>query len=87
VAVLQGTPAGDFQDIEAWKDFLVKVTSATLSTLKHVVTQYDENIKRLEAQRLMPGWNYCQFFVIKVSKRRSYVGWPSTRSRLLTPGW
>lgn len=64
--MLQGSQAGDFQDPEGWKDFLTKLTTSVLSTLSAVVSQYDENMKRLEAQRMMPGWNYCQFFVIKV---------------------
>ncbi|KAI9034358.1 hypothetical protein DFJ74DRAFT_649156 [Hyaloraphidium curvatum] len=72
VTCLQANAAGDFFDAEGWRDALTKLTGGVLATLSNVVSQYDETIKRLEAQRLMPGWNYCQFFVIKEGLASTY---------------
>jgi hypothetical protein len=30
--------------------------------------KYDEEIRKLDNQRLLPGWNFCTFFLIKVIK-------------------
>ncbi|KAJ3129072.1 hypothetical protein HK098_002664 [Nowakowskiella sp. JEL0407] len=52
-------------DEDSWKDFLGKVKEGILSSFSMQVQQFDEDIKRLDSQRLMPGWNYCQFFILK----------------------
>ena len=36
------------------------------------ITQADEDTRRLDQQRLMPGWNYCQFFIMKESMAFTY---------------
>lgn len=46
----------ELQEQEGWNDCLMKMTSGVLSTLSSVVSQYDDNMKRLEAQRMVPGW-------------------------------
>jgi hypothetical protein len=30
------------------------------------VAQREEEVKRSEGQKLMPGWNFCTFFILKV---------------------
>jgi hypothetical protein len=30
------------------------------------VQQYQDDTRRLDLQRQMPGWNYCTFFILKV---------------------
>lgn len=37
-----------------------------LGSLNQQVIQYDEDTRRFDQQRLLPGWNYCQYFVMKV---------------------
>jgi len=33
------------------------------------VHQRKEEVRRSESQRQMPGWNFCTFFILKVSTR------------------
>ena len=51
-----------------------------MSAFDAVVTFREEEVKRSEGQRQMPGWNFCTFFVLK-------VGWslPVASTRLTAP--
>lgn len=40
-----------------------------LTAFDSVVSQREEEVKRSEGQRQMPGWNFCTFFILKVSFR------------------
>lgn len=52
-----------------WVDFSSKLKEGLLSAFDTVVTFREEEVKRSEGQRQMPGWNFCTFFILKV---RSY---------------
>lgn len=49
----------------AWNDLITKLKSMILSSFDRRVTQYEEDVREKDAQRLMPGWNFCTFFVLK----------------------
>jgi hypothetical protein len=36
------------------------------------INHADEDTRRLDQQRLIPGWNYCQFFILKESLSFTY---------------
>ncbi|KAI8814522.1 trafficking protein particle complex subunit 10 [Cladochytrium replicatum] len=36
------------------------------------MVQLEEDIRRMDSQRLMPGWNYCQFFILKEGSALAY---------------
>ncbi|KAJ8122519.1 hypothetical protein O1611_g9818 [Lasiodiplodia mahajangana] len=36
------------------------------------VTQYEEDIKEKDAQRSLPGWNFCTFFILKEGLARGF---------------
>lgn len=55
-----GTP-----DPDSWKDVFLRISECCLATLTAQIIQYDDDSRRLEQQRLIPGWNYCQYFLIK----------------------
>lgn len=38
-----------------------------LTAFDSVVSQREEEVKRSEGQRQMPGWNFCTYFILKVS--------------------
>jgi hypothetical protein len=38
---------------------------AILSSFDMQVLQIQEDTRRLDMQRHMPGWNYCSFFILK----------------------
>ena len=47
------------------KDFAHKLRECARATLDTRVERYEEEIRRVDALRLLPGWNICNFFVIK----------------------
>ena len=57
-----------------WADLVTKVKEGILSAFDVALTQREEEVKRSEGQRQMPGWNFCTFFILKVRAWRSFVG-------------
>ncbi|KLO12624.1 hypothetical protein SCHPADRAFT_998021 [Schizopora paradoxa] len=64
----------DMSSPRAWADIMSKVKEGVTSAFDSAVTQREDEIKRLEAQRQMPGWNFCTFFVLKESLAISFEG-------------
>ncbi|GAW23078.1 hypothetical protein ANO14919_126280 [Xylariales sp. No.14919] len=61
------------QDTEnAWTDLIAKFRSLILSSFDLRVTQYEEDIKEKDAQRSLPGWNFCTFFILKEGLARGF---------------
>ncbi|OAD74957.1 hypothetical protein PHYBLDRAFT_186589, partial [Phycomyces blakesleeanus NRRL 1555(-)] len=50
---------------ENWAIFLDKMKEYILSSFDMHVLQTQEDTRRLDMQRHMPGWNYCTFFILK----------------------
>lgn len=50
-----------------WAEFINKIKDGVLSAFDTAVAQREEEVKRSESQRQMPGWNFCTFFILKVS--------------------
>lgn len=46
-------------------DLVAKLKSVILSTFTRRVLQYEEGIRAKAAQRNLPGWNFCTFFILK----------------------
>jgi hypothetical protein len=55
----------------AWVELITKMKEGILTAFDSVVSQREEEVKRSEGQRQMPGWNFCTFFILKVSFRLS----------------
>ncbi|KAJ3163448.1 hypothetical protein HDU86_000027 [Geranomyces michiganensis] len=55
----------DLKDQEAWADLTNHLKEGITSSLNQQILQYDEDTRRIDQQRLMPGWNYCQYFIMK----------------------
>ncbi|KHJ32797.1 putative tmem1 family protein [Erysiphe necator] len=49
----------------AWQDLVSKLKSLILAAFDMRVSQYEEDIREKDAQRSLPGWNFCTFFVLK----------------------
>ncbi|KAF2972646.1 hypothetical protein GQX73_g940 [Xylaria multiplex] len=61
------------QDTEnAWSDLIAKFRGLILSSFDLRVTQYEEDIKEKDAQRSLPGWNFCTFFILKEGLARGF---------------
>jgi hypothetical protein len=50
---------------EQWQDLVEKLKITILASFDTRVAQYEEDIKEKDAQRSLPGWNFCTFFVLK----------------------
>ena len=57
--------SNDPKDMDLWNDVFHRIHELVLSTLSLQVLQYEEDSRKLEQQRMMPGWNYCQYFIQK----------------------
>jgi hypothetical protein len=61
------------QDTEnAWADLIAKFKTLILSSFDRRVSQYEEDIKEKDAQRSLPGWNFCTFFILKEGLARGF---------------
>lgn len=49
----------------AWDELIDRFKRLILSSFDLRVTQYEEDIKEKDAQRSLPGWNFCTFFILK----------------------
>ena len=56
----------------AWEELLSRVKSLILTSFDLRVRQYEEDIKAKSAQRILPGWNFCTFFVLKEGLARGF---------------
>jgi hypothetical protein len=51
---------------DVWQDLFLKLVEGIFSTFNQQMMQIEEEIRKMDAQRMLPGWNYCTFFMIKV---------------------
>lgn len=56
----------------AWAELVDKIKRLILSSFDMRVTQYEEDIKEKDAQRSLPGWNFCTFFILKEGLARGF---------------
>lgn len=57
---------------ETWIDLISKLKALILAAFDMRVSQYEENIREKDAQRSLPGWNFCTFFILKESLARGF---------------
>lgn len=55
-----------FPEANFWEDLESKITECIRNTLDRRVQFYEDEIRKLSEQRLMPVWNFCNFFILKV---------------------
>ncbi|OTA97832.1 hypothetical protein M434DRAFT_391451 [Hypoxylon sp. CO27-5] len=56
----------------SWSDLISKFRSLILSSFDLRVSQYEEDIREKDAQRSLPGWNFCTFFILKEGLARGF---------------
>ncbi|ROV88055.1 hypothetical protein VMCG_10414 [Cytospora schulzeri] len=56
----------------AWAELIDRFKRLILSSFDLRVTQYEEDIKEKDAQRSLPGWNFCTFFILKEGLARGF---------------
>ncbi|KXS17548.1 hypothetical protein M427DRAFT_110316 [Gonapodya prolifera JEL478] len=72
VAQLQRNVASSKDAADSWNELLLKMTDGILTCFNSMLLQADEDVKRIESQSNLPGWNYCQLFVMKEGLAFSY---------------
>ncbi|RMZ72823.1 tmem1 family [Pyrenophora seminiperda CCB06] len=56
----------------AWADIIAKFKVLILLTFDLRVSQYEEDIRKNDAQRSFPGWNFNTFFILKEGLARGF---------------
>lgn len=56
----------------AYQDLITKFKTSILSSFDLRVAQYEEDVKERDSQRMLPGWNFCTFFVLKEGLARAF---------------
>ncbi|KAI1134079.1 trafficking protein particle complex subunit 10 [Hypoxylon sp. FL0543] len=56
----------------SWTDLVSKFRGLILSSFDLRVSQYEEDIREKDAQRTLPGWNFCTFFILKEGLARGF---------------
>lgn len=56
-----------FPEAHFWEDLESKIMECIRNTLDRRVQFYEDEIRKLSEQRLMPVWNFCNFFILKES--------------------
>ncbi|KAF8626389.1 hypothetical protein AX15_005037 [Amanita polypyramis BW_CC] len=57
-----------------WAEFLNKVKDGLIYAFDSAISQREDEVKRSESQRQMPGWNFCTYFILKESLSNSFEG-------------
>jgi trafficking protein particle complex subunit 10 len=57
---------------EEWDDVVSKLKALILASFDLRVGQYEEDIREKDSQRILPGWNFCTFFVLKEGLARGF---------------
>ncbi|KAF9053549.1 hypothetical protein BDZ89DRAFT_1056144 [Hymenopellis radicata] len=55
-----------------WGEIMNKLKDGLLSAFESALIHREDDVKRSESQRLMPGWNFCTFFILKESLATSF---------------
>lgn len=74
--VVPAVPTGYMETAEdakvAWAELIDKTKRLILSSFDMRVTQYEDDIREKDAQRSLPGWNFCTFFILKEGLARGF---------------
>lgn len=57
---------------QSWQDLIAKLKTSILLSFDLRVSQYEDDIREREAQRSLPGWNFCTFFALKEGLARGF---------------
>ncbi|KAI1761912.1 trafficking protein particle complex subunit 10 [Hypoxylon sp. FL1150] len=71
-AVPSGYTETEQETENSWTDLVSKFRGLILSSFDSRVSQYEDDIKEKDAQRSLPGWNFCTFFILKEGLARGF---------------
>ncbi|KAJ2551293.1 hypothetical protein IWW35_002884 [Coemansia sp. RSA 1878] len=53
------------KQVESWNALFLAIRDQTVQGLEARTSVLGDEIRRMDANRMLPGWNYCKFFVTK----------------------
>lgn len=56
----------EYDNPTAWAELISKIKEGILSAFDTAITLREDEVRRSEGQRQMPGWNFCTYFILKV---------------------
>ena len=68
-------PAEGRDDPAAWPEVVNKIKESVVLAFDAAIVEREEEVKRGEAQRMMVGWNFCTWFLLKVSQLIHNAPW------------
>ena len=60
-------PISSSSDSESWTDLVLKLRECLFVSFEGQVEAFKEDIAKSDSQGALPGWNYCQYFLLKES--------------------
>ncbi|KAJ2159373.1 hypothetical protein GGF46_003076 [Coemansia sp. RSA 552] len=51
--------------VDSWNSVFLALRERVVQALEERVQRMSDEIRRMDANRMLPGWNYCRFFVFK----------------------
>lgn len=58
--------SAEYEHPAIWAELITKMKEGILLAFDYAFIQREEEVRRSESQRAMPGWNFCTFFILKV---------------------
>jgi hypothetical protein len=59
-------PAEGRDNPAAWPEVVNKIKESVVLAFDAAIVEREDEVKRGEAQRMMVGWNFCTWFLLKV---------------------
>ncbi|KZT11270.1 uncharacterized protein LAESUDRAFT_809238 [Laetiporus sulphureus 93-53] len=66
--------SAEYEHPAVWAELITKMKEGILLAFDSAFIQREEEVRRSEGQRAMPGWNFCTFFILKESLAMSLEG-------------
>ena len=54
-------------DTSIWNEIEIKIVECIRNTLDRRIQYYEEEVRKLSENRFLPAWNFCNFFIVKVT--------------------
>lgn len=70
-----------------WTEVVTRMKEGVIATFDQLFISRDEEIRKSEEQRTMPGWNFCTYFLLKVCFECYFVLISLVIRRVLQPPW
>ncbi|OXG20513.1 hypothetical protein C366_02047 [Cryptococcus neoformans Tu401-1] len=67
-------PPPGVNDPSAWPELINKLKECFVTAFDSAILEREDEVKRGEAQRVMVGWNFCTWFLLKESLAQSFEG-------------